>query len=208
MLTTNNLEYSYPNGPTFRFPDLSVDSRDVQLILGASGKGKTTLLHLLAGLMNAESGTVELKGSQLRELKGSARDRFRGNHIGIIFQQAQFIRSITIMQNLQLARTLAGLKQNLNIAKDLLDELGIGDKADLYPQSLSIGERQRASIARALITSPDVVLADEPTSSLDDRNCQKVADLLQKTVTGHNAALVIVTHDRRLKDRFPNSVEI
>ncbi len=125
-----------------------------------------------------------------------------------VFQQAQFIRSISIMQNLQLARTLAGLKQDLDLAKNLLDELGIADKADLFPQSLSIGERQRASIARALITSPDVVLADEPTSSLDDENCKKVADLLQRTVTGYNAALVIVTHDRRLKDRFQNSVEI
>lgn len=208
MLITQDLRYSYPNGSSFRFPDLNVGKQEVQLILGRSGKGKTTLLHLLAGLMNAESGSIRLKDVDFSTLTGSTRDAFRGKHIGIIFQQPQFIRSISIMQNLQLARTLAGLKTDNSLAQSLLDELDIGEKTNAFPNELSVGERQRASIARALITSPDVVLADEPTSSLDDENCQKVADLLQQTVTKHGAALIIVTHDKRLKDRFQNAVEI
>ena len=126
----------------------------------------------------------------------------------MVFQQAQFIRSVSVMQNLQLARSLAGLPNDEAFAKQLLAELGIADKANNRPSELSIGERQRAGIARALVTKPKVVLADEPTSALDDENCQLVADLLQKTVTGHGAALIIFTHDQRLKTRFPKSVEI
>jgi putative ABC transport system ATP-binding protein len=208
MLQTKDLSFSYANGPGFSFPNLSVESSDVLLVLGRSGKGKTTLLHLLAGLMEPNSGSVLVDGNSMVELKGKNRDSFRGRNIGMVFQEAQFIRSISVMQNLQLARSLAGLKNNETFAKELLTELGIADKANNRPSQLSIGERQRAGIARALVTDPKVVLADEPTSALDDENCQLVADLLQKTVTGHGAALVIVTHDQRLKNRFTNSVEI
>lgn len=135
-------------------------------------------------------------------------DRFRGQNIGMVFQQAQFIRSISVMQNLQLARTLAGLPTDLQLATELLTELGIADKQDKLPAQLSVGEKQRASIARALMTNPKMVLADEPTSALDDENCHVVAELLEQSVLGRNASLIIVTHDKRLKDRFSNSIEI
>ena len=208
MLQTENLSFSYTSGPSFSFPNLSVNEKEVLLVLGSSGAGKTTLLHLLAGLMEPKSGSVSIDGQSVTELQGSKRDSFRGKNIGMVFQQAQFVRSISVMQNLQLARSLAGLPNDEAFAKQLLAELGIADKAGNRPSELSIGERQRAGIARALVTKPKVVLADEPTSALDDENCDLVADLLQKTVTGHGAALIIVTHDQRLKDRFPNSVEI
>ena len=208
MLQTDSLSFSYFNGPSFSFPNLSVRVQEVLVVLGSSGKGITTLLHLLAGLMDPENGSVTINGQSITELSGKGRDRFRGQHIGMIFQQAQFVRSITVLQNLQLARSLAGLPKDEVLAKGLLTELGIVDKAHSRPNELSIGERQRASIARALVTRPKVVLADEPTSALDDENCRLVAELLHRTVTGHGAALVIVTHDGRLKTRFPNSVEI
>jgi putative ABC transport system ATP-binding protein len=208
MLQTENLIFNYTRGPRFSFPNLKVEAREVCVILGRSGKGKTTLLHLLAGLMPPESGSVKIDQQPLFELSGSQRDGFRGKNIGIIFQQAQFIRSVNVMQNLQLARSLAGLPNDETFANELLSELGISDKGDQRPAQLSVGERQRACIARALIIKPKLVLADEPTSALDDENCELVADLLQKTVTGHGAALLIVTHDQRLKTRFPNSVEI
>ena len=208
MLQTENLSFSYANGPSFSFPNVSVETKEVLLVVGNSGTGKTTLLHLLAGLMEPKSGSVSIDGQSVTELQGSKRDSFRGKNIGMVFQQAQFVRSISVMQNLQLARSLAGLPNDEAFAKQLLAELGIADKANNRPSELSIGERQRAGIARALVTKPKVVLADEPTSALDDENCDLVAGLLQKTVTGHGAALIIVTHDQRLKDRFPNSVEI
>jgi ABC-type lipoprotein export system ATPase subunit len=208
MLQTTDLHYTYPNGPSFAFPDVKVICEEVLLILGRSGSGKTTLLHLLAGLMAPTSGIVSIDSTALSSLSGSKMDGFRGRHIGLVFQQPLFIRSVNVMHNLQLARTLAGLEADETRATQLLEELGMADRASQLPQSLSIGERQRVSIARALMTSPGLLLADEPTSALDDDNCNRVAELLQSAATRHGAALVIVTHDRRLKDRFTNTVEL
>lgn len=208
MLQTTDLHYTYPNGPSFAFPDVQVAREEVLLILGRSGSGKTTLLHLLAGLMAPTSGIVSIDSTALSSLSGSKMDGFRGRHIGLVFQQPLFIRSVNVMHNLQLARTLAGLEADETRATQLLEELGMADRASQLPQSLSIGERQRVSIARALMTSPGLLLADEPTSALDDDNCKRVAELLQSAATRHGAALVIVTHDRRLKDRFTNTVEL
>lgn len=208
MLQTTDLHYTYPNGPSFAFPDVKVAREEVLLILGRSGSGKTTLLHLLAGLMAPTSGIVSIDSTALSSLSGSKMDGFRGRHIGLVFQQPLFIRSVNVMHNLQLARTLAGLEADETRATQLLEELGMADRASQLPQSLSIGERQRVSIARALMTSPGLLLADEPTSALDDDNCNRVAELLQSAATRHGAALVIVTHDRRLKDRFTNTVEL
>lgn len=208
MLHTSFLSYTYPQGPSFVFPDLNVGKEEVLLVLGSSGSGKTTLLHLLAGLMSPVQGTVSVNGIELSTLSGRGMDAFRGKNIGLVFQQPLFIRSVNVMENLQLARTLAGLDADEARARQLLDELGMSDKAAQMPQSLSIGERQRVSIARALMTSPGLLLADEPTSALDDDNCHRVAELLQTAATRHGAALVIVTHDRRLKDRFTNAVEL
>ncbi len=208
MLQTTDLHYTYPNGPSFTFPDVKVICEEVLLILGRSGSGKTTLLHLLAGLMAPTSGIVSIDNTALSSLSGSKMDGFRGRHIGLVFQQPLFIRSVNVMHNLQLARTLAGLEADETRATQLLEELGMADRASQLPQSLSIGERQRVSIARALMTSPGLLLADEPTSALDDDNCNRVAELLQSAATRHGAALVIVTHDRRLKDRFTNTVEL
>lgn len=208
MLQTNNLSFNYSNGPSFSFPNFRLEKQEVLLVLGQSGKGKTTLLHLLAGLMEPNEGSVMIDSQPMTELNGRSRDSFRGKNIGIVFQQAQFIRSVTVMQNLQLARSLAGLPNNDPFALELLNELGIGDKANNRPSELSIGERQRTAIARALVTKPKIVLADEPTSALDDKNCEAVASLFERTVTGHGAALVIVTHDQRLKNRFQKSVSL
>ncbi|MFM1876381.1 MAG: hypothetical protein RL266_2118 [Bacteroidota bacterium] len=208
MLSTSALTFSYPNGSSFSFPDLNVGENETLLVLGKSGKGKTTLLHLLAGLMEPNGGSIELDGASLATLKGSARDRFRGKNIGLIFQQSQFIRSISVLENLRLARSLAGLKQDGPLVESLLAELGIAERKNAKPNELSIGERQRAAIARTLVTQPKIVLADEPTSALDDENCEAVAALFERTVTGHGAALVIVTHDQRLKNRFQNSVSL
>ena len=208
MLSTKDLSFNYPQGATFSFPNLNITEGQSLLVLGKSGSGKTTLLHLLAGLMNPADGLVEISGVNLVELNGSKRDKFRGENIGIVFQSAQFVHSITVFQNLSLARSLAGLSANNELAESLLNELGITHRMHAKPSDLSIGERQRASIARALVTNPKVVLADEPTSALDDENAALVANLLQRTVTGHGAALIVVTHDQRLKNRFQNSITL
>lgn len=208
MLHTEELTFRYASGPAFVFPDLKVEKAEGVLILGRSGSGKTTLLHLLAGLMDPSGGEVRIADTHLHALKGSARDRFRGLHIGVVFQQAQFIRSVDVMQNLQLARTLAGLPTDRTLANELLEELGVADRSNVLPETLSTGEKQRVGIVRALMTGPDVVLADEPTSALDDESCERVAQLLERTVTGRGAALIIVTHDQRLKQRFKTTIQL
>jgi len=208
MLQVSALTYTYPQGPSFVFPDLSVAKEEVLLLLGNSGSGKTTLLHLLAGLMRPSAGKINVNSTDLSKLSGTAMDAFRGKNIGLVFQQPLFIRSVNVMDNLQLARTLAGMNADKARARQLLSELGIADKSLQMPQSLSIGERQRVSIARALMTAPGLLLADEPTSALDDENCHRVSELLHQAAVRHGAALVIVTHDRRLKDRFTNAVEL
>ena len=109
---------------------------------------------------------------------------------------------------MRLARSLAGLKADDALAESLLSELGIKERMHAKPSELSVGERQRAGIARALVTKPKVVLADEPTSALDDENCQIVASLLEHTVKAHGAALIVVTHDQRLKDQFQNAIAL
>ena len=208
MLTTKDLSFAYPQGAAFSFPNLNVSEGQSLLVLGKSGTGKTTLLHLLAGLMNPVDGLVDIAGTNLVGLNGSKRDKFRGENIGIVFQSAQFVRSISVFENLSLARSLACLSTDNKLVESLLNELGIAHRMRAKPSDLSIGERQRASIARALVTNPKVVLADEPTSALDDENAALVANLLERTVTGHGAALIVVTHDQRLKNRFQNSITL
>ena len=151
------------------------------LVVGPSGCGKTTLLHLIAGLLSPGSGRVIVDGQDLAELPPSMRDRFRGRHIGIVLQQFHLLPTLTAMQNLLVAQTIAGLPVNRAAAHSMLSVLGVDERVDAYPHELSIGQQQRVAIARALVNHPKLLLADEPTSNLDDEACASVADLLLAT---------------------------
>ncbi|MGC4234805.1 MAG: ATP-binding cassette domain-containing protein [Niabella sp.] len=207
MLQTNNIQFSYP-AVQFRFPDIQCKAGDILLIAGPSGKGKTTLLHLLAGLLKPQSGNIYIDGTDITALHAGSLDKFRGQKTGIIFQQPHFVASLSVMDNLLLSPYLAGIKVNKNRAKELLVQLNITEQTNKKPSRLSQGQLQRVSIARALMNNPAVILADEPTSSLDDENCYKVATLLQEQAAITNAALVIVTHDQRLKQLFHQKIEL
>ncbi|HMR81858.1 MAG TPA: ATP-binding cassette domain-containing protein [Niabella sp.] len=207
MLQTNNIQFSYP-AVQFRFPDIQCKAGDILLITGSSGKGKTTLLHLLAGLLKPQSGHIYIDGTDITALHAGSLDKFRGQKTGIIFQQSHFVASLSVIENLLLAPYLTGIKTNKERAKELLTQLNIAEQANKKPSRLSQGQLQRASIARALMNNPAVILADEPTSSLDDENCHKVATLLQEQAAITNAALVIVTHDQRLKQLFHQKIEL
>jgi putative ABC transport system ATP-binding protein len=201
MLQTKNLSFSYNDGNGFTFPDVVCSSGETTLILGKSGVGKTTLLHLLAGLMKPTHGSISIGTTDIATLDTKGLDSFRGNHLGIIFQQNHFIKSINVLENLTLAQTMAGNKADLVKCMEILESLNIADKAKNKVYKLSQGERQRVAIARALVNNPKVILADEPTSALDDENCLAVMQLLQDTAKKYNSALVIVTHDGRLKQQ-------
>lgn len=208
MMTTTNLRFSYNAATTFNFPDLHCAAGETLLITGESGTGKTTLLHLLAGLRTPDSGMINVHCTDMTRLKGRLLDRFRGSHIGIVFQQAHFVASLSLLENLVLAGWLAEGKKDRSKAIALMKRLGIVEQTHKKPAQLSIGQQQRAAIARALINNPSVLLADEPTSNLDDKNARIVADLLCEQAQATGAALLIVTHDIRLKQIFPNSIEL
>lgn len=208
MISTKNLHFTYNSSTSFHFPDLSCEKSDSLLITGGSGKGKTTLLHLLGGLQRAESGSIIIDDCDITSLSNRELDRFRGQNIGIVLQQSHFVASLNVLENLTLSSWLASGKKSDVRALELLDHLGLADQKHKAPAQLSIGQQQRASIARALINQPKLLLADEPTSSLDDMNAEVVASLLSDLSKEYNAALIIVTHDQRLKQRFEKSVEL
>lgn len=208
MISTTALRFSYGEGASFQFPDIATSRGETLLITGGSGKGKTTLLHLLGGLLRPQSGNVLIEDTDITPLSNKQLDRFRGKNIGLVLQQSYFVASLNVLDNVILASWLATGHQATQKAKQLLEQLDLKDQMHKLPSQLSIGQQQRVSIARALINEPKLLLADEPTSSLDDENAYKVADMLSGLAKQFGTALVIVTHDQRLKDRFPKQISL
>ena len=207
MIKTKKLEFSYDDQEFFKFRDINLKKKENLLIIGKSGVGKTTLLHLLAGLLKSSSGSIELCGKNITSLSSDKLDKFRKNNIGIVFQRPHFVNSLTVKENLQLAQYIANKKNNFRI-ESVLKNLNIFDKAHNKTNSLSQGEKQRVSIAMAIINSPKLILADEPSSSLDDENCTRVIKLLKKQAREFEAQLIVITHDSRLKKHFKKSIEL
>ena len=206
MLETKNLRFKYDDDSVLSFPDIKT-SKENLLILGASGVGKTTFLHLLSGLLKPLEGEIDLIGTPISKLTMSEMDRFRGKNIGIVFQKPHFINSLTVKENLQLAQYISKKIDKTRISS-LLESLGIEDKANKKTLNLSQGEKQRVAIALAIVNSPKLILADEPTSSLDDLNCDKVISLLKDQAAKYKAKLIIITHDYRLKKHFKNTLSL
>ena len=208
MVKINGLTYHYSSEVQLKFPDFSLSKGEQALILGQSGCGKTTLLHLLSGLLKPNSGAVDVENENISNLYGARLDNFRGANIGIVFQTPHFIEALTVKENLTLTQTLAGKTRDVDKVKTLLADLGVESKLNSKLNALSVGEKQRISIARALVNSPALILADEPTSALDDKNCDAVLKLVREQAKKHNSTLLIVTHDNRLKDQFDKRIEL
>ncbi|MEL0245166.1 MAG: ATP-binding cassette domain-containing protein [Flavobacteriaceae bacterium] len=206
MIETKSLEFSYDNSFVFKFPDIKLKSNENLLVLGNSGIGKSTLLHNLAGILRPKSGSIKIFDQDISKLSELELDKFRGQNIGIIFQRSHFVNSLTVGENLELAQFLGRNKKG-NI-KETLNNLKILDKINKKPKELSQGERQRASIALAIINSPKLILADEPTSSLDDTNCSNVIKILKEQALKYQAQLIVITHDSRLKKHFKKSISL
>lgn len=208
MLRTEDVRHTYDHQSWIEIPNFSSAADETHLILGHSGTGKTTLLHILCGILRPTEGNVYINDKDVYSLGQKKLDKFRGDHIGIIFQQPHFISSLSVKENLALAQRLAGKTVNNSTIEASLEKLNIGHKVNAKTKDLSVGEKQRVAIARALINKPLVILADEPTSALDDKNCNEVIDLIQLTAKEAKASLLIVTHDNRLKDIFPNQIHL
>ncbi|MFM7154745.1 MAG: ABC transporter ATP-binding protein [Bacteroidota bacterium] len=208
MIQTKNLQFAYNKDRSFSFPDLGCSAGESLLITGRSGCGKTTLLHLLAGILHPADGEIKIGETLLSSLGDADADRFRGACIGLVYQRPHFIASLTVMDNLRLPAYFGHKPVTEDAVQELAEHLGIRHTLRQLPDRLSVGEQQRASIARALVNRPELILADEPTSALDDENCASVFELLTRQAAEHNAALVIVTHDGRLKSAVKNQVEL
>ena len=206
MFSLTHIKHRYGPETVLDLPDLEAAQGSHQLILGQSGSGKTTLLHILAGLRKPTEGSVVVADQNLQALSGNALDRFRGRQIGIVFQRLHLLSTLTVENNLLMAPYLANLPQQRERIHDVLSKLDMGHKAGAYPHELSLGQRQRVAIARAVMNQPKVLLADEPTASLDDVRAEKVLDLLIDQAHAHGSTLIVATHDRRILDRFENTL--
>ncbi len=208
MLSCSNISHKYNNENVIAFNDVSFKEGSQVLIVGNSGCGKTTILHVLAGLLRPSQGEIFINDQSLYEKKPSEIDSFRGKNIGVVFQVPHFVNSFSVEDNLFLTQELAGLKRNKTRVVEVLEKVKLVHKLKSKIFELSEGQKQRITIARAIINSPKIILADEPTSSLDDASCEDVIELLKDSAEAEKAILIIVTHDQRLKDSFKEIIKM
>lgn len=208
MILLRQAIHQYDSKIRVPLPSLNLEQGEDLLISGRSGSGKSTLLHVLAGLLHPTQGSLTIRDTDLYSLKESKRDRFRGKHIGIVLQQIHLVDVLTVQKNLELAQYLAGETVDPSKIKQICSELEIDDKLNSYIDELSQGQRQRVAIARAVVNEPVLLLADEPTSSLDDERAETVIQLLKTQAKRCKATLIISTHDQRVKNHFSNVINL
>ena len=188
--------------------DFTVQPRETLAIVGASGSGKSTLLSIMAGLDTPTQGQVQLQGQDLFALDEDARAALRAQKMGFVFQSFQLLGSLTALENVMLPLELAGRSGAQDTAREMLQRVGLGERLNHYPKVLSGGEQQRVALARAFVVSPDVLLADEPTGSLDHASGERIIDLMFALNQERGTTLVLVTHDLQLAARCQRSIRI
>lgn len=208
MVVVSALSYQYGSGKPLVFPDFAVAKGASCLLLGNSGSGKTTLLHLMGGLLKIREGKIVIDNRDISALSESQADRFRGRHMGFIFQRNHLIYALSVRRNLLMAPFLADIRQDEGRVDEVLAQLGISEIKNARIRHLSQGQAQRVAIARAILNKPDVIFADEPTSALDDENCNRVINLLLNVSRQNQCTLVVATHDQRLKSVIHQQVHI
>lgn len=207
-LITQKLTFSYNDPVSFSFPDINCKKGEHLLIMGPSGCGKTTLLHLLAGLLKPSSGEITINGTNITRLHRSLLDKYRGKEIGFVFQKPHFIQALSVIENIRIVPYLNHQDTEEEEIARILNRLNLSDKRDSRVNRMSEGELQRLSIARAVINKPTIILADEPTSSLDDKSCEESISLLKSVAEANGSSLIIVTHDKRLLGHFNHVITL
>lgn len=199
MLRVRNLEKSFGTGNAvvhaLRGVDVDVSPSEILMLMGPSGSGKTTLLSIMGCILRATSGSVEVNGREVAGLPESQLPAVRLANFGFVFQGFNLFRALTAEENVDLAFHLKGVKPR---SAELLEQVGLGDKRDVYPRDLSGGQKQRVAIARALAGDPPIILADEPTAALDSHSGHTVMEILSGLARERKRAVVLVTHDSRV----------
>ena len=209
-ITARKLDMVFYSGTehfqALRRVNLGVKRGDLQLLMGPSGSGKTTLLSILAGLLTPTSGQVRLLGSEITKMSQKQLAKFRRDNIGFIFQGFNLFPALSAAENVELAYKIKGIgkKDAQEKTQKLLTKVGLTDKTHLYPKDLSGGQKQRVAIARALVGSPPLIMADEPTASLDSHSGHTIVELLRGLAKEGGSTIIIVTHDTRIMDIADN----
>lgn len=209
ILELKDVRFRWPGRTSFALSvsDFSVAPGETVLLLGESGSGKSTLLSLVCGTVSADAGTVRVAGTDVSELSGGQRDRFRAETIGMIFQQFNLLPFGSVLDNILLPLRFAPDRRARVTdmraeARDLCTGLGLPDLLSAKASTLSVGQQQRVAVARAMIGRPPIIIADEPTSALDETSQSAFLDLLFEQVRAHGTTLIMVSHDPRLGARF------
>jgi len=205
VIHTRDLTCQWAPGHALRFPDVDLPAGGTLLLRGPSGSGKSTWLALVAGLRTASAGQVRVAGAELGHLSPAARDAWRARHIGFLPQKLLLSPALSVADNLALVYWAAGQPVDRERIGQTLDALGVAALARRRPATLSVGQAQRVALARALLLRPPLVLADEPTASLDDAACARALDLLRTRTQAAGAALVVATHDARVAQAWPGA---
>jgi ABC-type lipoprotein export system ATPase subunit len=208
MLKINNLTAGYNDKVIINVKTFNVYKGKKCLIRGPSGSGKTTLLYAIAGLSEIQSGTISIADTDIYKLSTTERDRFRGEKLGIVFQTLHLVKSLTVFENILLGAFVNNQKQNVIWAHELLTRLGLVDIAHRSAYQISHGQAQRVAIARALLNKPTLLLADEPTSSLDKKSALQVISLLKSLCVEIKTTLLVSSHDDRIENEFDQTLEI
>jgi putative ABC transport system ATP-binding protein len=212
VLSLHNLRKSYREADGNKLDVIQVGQFELgageqTVLVGASGSGKSTLLNLIAGILLPDAGEVRVNGTDITKLPEAQRDRFRAGNIGYVFQSFNLLQGFTALENVLLGQ-MFGTGENGNRAVQLLKSVGLGSRLHHKPRALSVGEQQRVAIARALVNAPPLVLADEPTGSLDEKNGAGVLDLLRQICADGKHTLLMVTHDPTVMKRFERVVRL
>lgn len=216
IIKLNDVRFRWPGWPPFAIAvdELSVQKGEKVLLLGESGSGKSTLLSLICATILADSGAVVIGGTEIKRLSGWSRDRFRAEQIGVIFQQFNLLPFGSVLDNILLPLRFAPIRRrNCNDAPrnavELCQDLGLPDNVETTKaENLSVGQQQRVAVARALIGQPPILIADEPTSSLDEVNQDNFLEVLFEQVRAYNSTLLMVSHNPRLSERFDRVLQM
>mgnify|MGYP001158553928 CR=1 FL=1 len=211
FLEVSNLckRFASPEGgeaPVVDVESFSLNAGDLCAMRGESGSGKTTFLHLLAGILRPDAGSIILDGTEVTKLGESARDHLRATAVGYVFQSFNLLQGFTCLENVMLAMAFADEVNEIR-AKELLERVGLSHRLGHYPRQLSIGQQQRVALARALANRPKLVLADEPTGNLDPANARRAQSLLRELCNDANAALLLVSHDENVVAGFDQRLD-
>jgi putative ABC transport system ATP-binding protein len=211
MIKVKELVFRYGEDFTLEVPNLQVERDSSVAFIGPSGTGKTTLLHLIGGIVMPHSGRIRTAGEELTELGDAARRSFRIRKLGLVFQEFELLEYLSVLDNILLPyRINPALRLDAEVrsrAATLAGEVGIGDKLNRFATRLSQGEKQRVAVCRALLPQPELLLADEPTGNLDPANKGRVLDILLSYARDQGSTLVTVTHDHDLIGRFDRVVD-